>query len=282
MNQDPIKWHRLFGLLLTDYFEGSPFVVELEKDLSLKQQFLDVVILRKRPGRFQGRLPDGFDNLATYNLITFKSHHESLDDWALKELTGHYVNYRKQISPSFESLLPEDAFRLYAVCSRYPRNLAAANTWQPVQPGVYTCRRGTDLIRVIVLRELPAQKQNAVLHLLSARPELIQFGATNYQQRSPETSTLLDQLFEEIQHEGIAMSYTMEDFRRDYVKPHLTPEQVFKIIPPDQLLKQLSPEERLKGLSPEEILKVLSPDEIEKYLQRLKPASSARKRKSKG
>src|SRR6185503_16160941 len=24
-------WHRLFGLLLTDYFSGSPFVVEVER-----------------------------------------------------------------------------------------------------------------------------------------------------------------------------------------------------------------------------------------------------------
>ena len=45
-----MDWHRLFGLLLTDFFTGSPYVVELEKDLSIKQQFLDVVVLRKRNG----------------------------------------------------------------------------------------------------------------------------------------------------------------------------------------------------------------------------------------
>ncbi len=95
-----MNWHRLFGLLLTDIFEGSPFVVELEKDLSLKQQFLDVVILRKGRGQCTGRLPDGFDNLADHNLITFKSLQEALDDWALMELTGHYVNYRKQVGPA--------------------------------------------------------------------------------------------------------------------------------------------------------------------------------------
>src|SRR5205823_5207598 len=87
-----------FGLLLTDFFAGSPFIVELEKDLSLRKQLLDVVILRRGQGRFAGRLPDGLDNLAAHNLITFKSHQETLDDWALKELTGHYVNYRKQVS----------------------------------------------------------------------------------------------------------------------------------------------------------------------------------------
>ena len=72
--------HRIFGLLLTDFFAGSPFVVELEKDLSLKQQYLDVVIIRKNKGKFTELLPDGLDDLTDHNLITFKSHHEALDD----------------------------------------------------------------------------------------------------------------------------------------------------------------------------------------------------------
>lgn len=29
-------WHRLFGLLLTDFFSGSPFVVEVERDPSVQ------------------------------------------------------------------------------------------------------------------------------------------------------------------------------------------------------------------------------------------------------
>ena len=65
-----------------------------------------MVILRKRKGRFAERLPDGLDNLADHNLITFKSHQETLDDWALKKLTGHYVNYRKHLAEAKEPLLP--------------------------------------------------------------------------------------------------------------------------------------------------------------------------------
>jgi hypothetical protein len=38
-----IDWHRLLGIALTDYFADSPFIVELEKDLSLKRQMLDIV-----------------------------------------------------------------------------------------------------------------------------------------------------------------------------------------------------------------------------------------------
>src|SRR3954465_12169288 len=88
-------WHRLFGLLLTDFFTGSSFVVEVERDLSQQQQLLDVVIVRRRRGRFPGALPDGLGDLAAHNLITFKSFHEALDDWAIRELIGHYVAYRK-------------------------------------------------------------------------------------------------------------------------------------------------------------------------------------------
>ena len=43
-------WHRLFGLLLTDFFTGSPFTVEVERDLSAQPQFLDVVIARGGAG----------------------------------------------------------------------------------------------------------------------------------------------------------------------------------------------------------------------------------------
>src|SRR5438046_4987879 len=146
-----MNWHRLFGLLLSDFFAGSPFVVELEKDLSIKKQLLDVVILRRGRGRFMGQLPDGFRGLTKYNLITFKSYQEALDDWALKELTGHYANYRKQVSPDKDALLPEADFRLYAVCARYPQRLAGQVPGAEVQPSVYDCRRGTDVIRVVVL-----------------------------------------------------------------------------------------------------------------------------------
>src|SRR5437762_11656473 len=100
-------------------------------------------------------LTDGLEELAAHNLITFKSHQEVLDDWALKELTGHYVNYRKQVSPSLQQLLPEEDFRLYAVCARFPRNLASQSVWLEMRPGVYQCRRGTDAIIVVVLRQLP-------------------------------------------------------------------------------------------------------------------------------
>src|SRR3954470_15841737 len=108
-------WHRLFGLLLTDFSSGSPFAVEVERDLSVQQQLLDVTIVRRGRGRFVGRLPDSLEGVRPQNLLTFKSHHEALDGWAMKELVGSDVAYRKLVSPSPSELLPEDQFGLYAV-----------------------------------------------------------------------------------------------------------------------------------------------------------------------
>jgi hypothetical protein len=254
-----VDWHRLFGLVLSDFFSSSPFVVELEKDLSLKKQLLDVIILRKYPGTFLEPMPEGLEELATHNLITFKSHQEALDDWALKELTGHYVNYRKQVSPSLQRMLPEEEFRLYAICARFPHNLAGQAVWVEKRPGVYECRRGTDAIVVVVLRHLPQSAHNALWHLFSAVPEQVAYAVKAYRQRSPDSSTLLHQLFEGYQKEGLAMPYTMADFRRDYVKEHL---------------KDLTPEERLEGLPTEDRLDGLPAEEIERYLGRLKAKTS--------
>lgn len=275
-----MDWHRLFGLVLTDFFSGSPYVVELEKDLSLKKQLLDVIIVRKYPGTFTEPLPEGLEELAAHNLITFKSHHEALDDWALKELTGHYVNYRKQVSPSLQQLLPEEEFRLYAVCARFPQTLASQVAWREKQPGLYECRRGTDVIRVVVLRHLPRNAHNALWHLFSAAPEQVAFAAGVYHPRSEETSTLLHELVKGYRKEGLAMPYTMDDFRREYAKEieeerRELAKELLKIMPPEEIIKVFSPEKLLKALPPEERLKGLSAEDIERYLKRLqaKPSS---------
>jgi hypothetical protein len=270
-------WHRLFGLLLTDFFTGSPFTVEVERDLSQQQQFLDVVVVRRGRGRFAGRLPDGLEDLAAHNLISFKSHREALDAWAVKELVGHYVAYRKLVSTSPSELLPEDRFRLYAVCARFPHNLAGQTPWQEQQPGVYDCRWGTDAVRVVVAGELPRRAHNASLHLFSASPELVGFGRGNYRRRSQKTSRLLGQLFEAYAGDSV-MAFTWEDFERWYVKDHflkLTPEEqreALERLSPDRLrevLQSLPPEARLAGLPAEARLAGLSPAQIRQYLERL-------------
>jgi hypothetical protein len=172
-----MDWHRLFGLILTDFFSNSPFIVEY--------------------------------NLA--NQVPLEEH----------------------------------------------------------QPGVYRCRRGTDEIRVVVLRQLPQVDHNALWHLFSAVPAQVGYAAQHYRPRSEQTSTLLDQLFEGYLREGVAMPYTMEDFRHDYLKEHIS-QLTF-----EERLEGVPVEERLKGVPAEERLKGLSAKEIEDLLKRLTNGPSA-------
>jgi hypothetical protein len=122
-----------------------------------------------------------------------------------------------------------------------------------VQPGVYDCRWGIMTIRVVVTSRLPEEDHNAILHLFSAQSDRVRFGAARYRQRSADTSTLITTLFEHYQLEGLPMPYTMEEFKRDFLRDHLD---------------ELSPEERLKGLTPEELLKVISMDDLARVLSR--------------
>jgi hypothetical protein len=254
---EPRPWHRLFGLSLVDFFRDTPVSVELEKDLSLKQQLLDVVLIHKQSGAtIPRRLPDGFEELTVHNLVTFKSYQETLDGWALSELIGHYVNYRKQVSPSMQDLLPESDFRLFAVSVRFPQALARLVPVTRVRPGVYEVRHFTGLLRLIVVHELPKEEHNALLHLFSARGDLMQYGAEHYRLRSEETSSLLLQLFERYHLEATLMPDLLEQFAQETI---------------DALLKKLPAERRLKGLSPDDLiaaLQRLSPDDLAAALKR--------------
>ena len=73
---------------------------------------------------------------------------------------------------------------------------------------------------MVVAGELPQEAHNAPLHLFSAAPNLVDFGGSAYQRRSEQTSRLLGQLFEKLRGEGFAVSFTMEDFNRQYTKEH--------------------------------------------------------------
>jgi len=61
---DFLRWHRLFGIALTDLFTDTPWRVELEKELALSSQLLDVAIIARTaemagPGAVAAELPDG-------------------------------------------------------------------------------------------------------------------------------------------------------------------------------------------------------------------------------
>src|SRR6516165_1093841 len=101
-----IAWHRIFGMALTQHFAGSGWKVDVEVDLSMQQQRLDLLILRRVGAAAPVSWPDGFGAPADYNLLTFKALKDPLDAWALKELAAHGVNYRKYVSAAPDQLLP--------------------------------------------------------------------------------------------------------------------------------------------------------------------------------
>jgi hypothetical protein len=262
-------WHRLFGLTLTDVFSDTPWRVELEKDLAMQRQMLDVVIIEQTApdGTAVADLPDGLDNLRAHNLLTYKSKQEPLDGWALDELIGHYVNYRKLLSPAAR-LLPESDFQLYAVATRYPRGLARRQTLQQTaRPGVYDVQWGARTIRLIVLNAIAPHPRNAAWELFSTQHDRIRHGAAHYRPRRAGTWDLLRCLYLIHIIEDPSMATTMEEFihqARQHFLQELTPEEqqaVLDRLPPEERLRGLGPEERLRGLGPEERLRGLGPEE---------------------
>jgi hypothetical protein len=255
--------HRLFGLSWIDFFQGTSVAVETEMDLSLRQQFIDLVIIRKGPEPIPWPLPDGFEDMATHNLVTFKSHQEALAPWSLWELVGHFVNYRKQVSPSKDDLLPVADFRLFAVCARFPSNLAQEVTLAPLRPGVYEIQGFGLRVRLVVVGQLPLEEHNAMLHLFSAREELLRYGREHYRPHSKETSTLIFDLFNEYSEDP-----NMPDKLKEYFRESL--DRILASLPPEERMKGLPAEERVKGLSAEELARALAPETLQALTQLLK------------
>jgi hypothetical protein len=219
--------------------------------------------------------------------VTFKSHQETLDAFALEELIGHGVNYRKQNGPSPQELLPREDVRLYAVCVRSPHNLMQHLDARLIQPGVYEVRYFGLSLRLVVVHELPRQEHNALLHLFSARTDLVRYGAQHYRLHSAQTTTLLIQLIQSYLTEGELMPNKLEEFAQQTIEEllrklpaeerlkGLSPEQRLEGLSPEELRKRLSPEERLADLSPDEVLAALSPQQREALARRFRDPGSA-------
>jgi len=118
-----IKWHDLIGLGLTDLFKDSNYEVKTEQNMSVKPQYVDILLISKSRGKPLDKLPDGFEFLKEHNILTYKSLNESLNQWAIVEVLGHYTSYRKIISPKPDNLLPQSKFQVFAICTHYPQKL---------------------------------------------------------------------------------------------------------------------------------------------------------------
>jgi len=125
-------------------------------------------------------------------------------------------------------------------------------------------RHFTGPIRVVVVHQLPLQEHNALLHLFSARDQLLAYGAQHYHIRSAETSSLLYELFRRYQQEALTMPDLLEEFTRETI------DRLLKELPPTKRLEGLSAEQRLEGLSAEEGLAALPPETVEALARKLK------------
>jgi len=280
-------WHRLLGMFMMNHFRDSPYEVEVEKDVSVKKQLIDVTVIQRTTLAGFNRYPDGLDNMARYNLLSYKSLHESFNLWALMELTGHFVNYRKLVSPSLKKLLPFNQFRLYGITTRYPGTLIKRFQPRCISPGVYELDWEQICIRLIILSRIPEGPYNAIWRLFSARPEVVEEARSHYTaNRNSELGILIQMLYEFYLREKLPMTYTRQQFEEEFVLAHLKSvpaEKVLQQYSPEQVLGQYSPKEKLKNLSvmdrlgdlsEEELLKGLPPE----LLERLAALAQTRKK----
>ena len=302
--RDLTPWHRLFGIALTDLFTGRPWRVELEKELALKSQRLDVLIIERLPGAAAvtdaaalADLPDGLENLTAHNVLSFKSKQEALDGWAMEELIGHYVTYRKLASiqalrgppaaepptdsmepaPAAERLLPEAAFRLYAVATRHPAKLfgqlAPGALHRTAWPGVYDVDWGSRRIRLIVLNALTKHPRNAPWELFASQLDRIRYGLAHYRPRNPTAHLLRFHLANIHQLELADMAYTLDDFKLETYRMLIDDFHALSLEDRQALLERMDVADRLRGLDPEERLRGLDAEEV---LRRFDPEERLR------
>jgi len=184
----------------------------------------------------------------------------------LLELGGHYVNYLKQVCPSFDELIAENEFRLYGITTHEPVQLIKTFNPKKISEGVWELQWEDVCIRLIVLPQIPKGPHNDLWRLFSARPDLIEEARTHYETcyQDSEHSVLMQMLYEYYLKEKLPMTYTRQQFEEDFVLAHLksvSPEKILKQYSPEDRLRDLAPEDRLRDLSPEQVLKQFSPED---------------------
>lgn len=292
MNRDHrIQWHELLGKALADALMGLPYSISSEEELALRSQRLDVLIIEQSPSPQRlvappAERPDGLEDLAAHNLLSFKAAGQSFNAWAAEELISHFVTYRKLASiralrqlpvgddtPIAEPsqrypLLPVEQFRCYAIATRFPRNLVkqlpSKSCQKTAKSGLYQLRFGTRTLRLVVINQLELHPRNAPWGLFATDDTHWQAAYRAYRPRSDIGAHLHNLIAYHRLGEG-NMAHTQEDMKRDareWLKSFL-PE-----LDPEDRLKGLDPEDRLRGLDPEDRLKGLDPQVIEDWLNK--------------
>jgi len=149
-----------------------------------------------------------------------------------------------------------------------------------IPEGVYEILLDINTIRLIVLSRIPESPENALWQLFSGKAEKFVYGDKHYNWHYDKQQSVLNSLYELYKIEEISMSYTWNDFERDYTRKHLhllsseerlrdmpTAERL-RDIPTAERLRDIPIAERLRDIPTEELLKVIPKKLLEKYLSK--------------
>ncbi len=170
------RWHLLLGTTLNYKFGGSGTVVKSEVETTVTPQRVDFVIGNLSDYAKINQILDGLNPQADHNIVTYKSHHETLDTNAINEHIGYYVGYKKGIEKLTDKDHSKDTYHLVAVCTRYPEVLAsqAGTKWSQIKTGVYKINWFID-ITVVVTSQVEMQPHNSAWLLFSHDQERVEY-----------------------------------------------------------------------------------------------------------
>lgn len=265
-------WHRILGTLLMDRCRNSTVEVKLELDTSQVRQLLDCLLLYAPSHRGHPLLPEGFEPLTPYTLVSFKSHQDGVTDFALRELIAHGIGFQKYQETLQPEPLEPHALSLVMVSARHPQALARKLPFTKQGQGIYTLQYGLTSIRLLVTSRLRMVPQNAPLLAVSGQPQRIAYAASILSEETDIARGMLSRALKQYKLEGLEMPYTLEDAKRELIDFYIseaTPEELVKRLSPEQRLKGLPPEQRLKGLPPEQRLQGLTQQQLLELAQQL-------------
>ena len=213
------RWHRLLGLILEPLFDKLGYETKIEYDLSKKQQFIDIIAVKKKQNQpIQHNLPDeywkNFGELNLHNLISFKSYSESFGGFSLMELFGHYISYIK------ENDIDGNEVNLYVITNHFPQKLlkpfyrAGFIEENTEEESVDLAIPGLKPVRFLLTRET----SNPVLLLFSGEKEQVGSAFAELKDRT-DLLNQISRYFNEIlayYNEEVLTMYTKEDFLRDH------------------------------------------------------------------
>jgi hypothetical protein len=216
---DRTQWHRLLGLVLEPLFRELGYETLIEEDVSSKQQFVDIVAIKKSTVLDKlSLLPkiywEAFEDFNDHNLLSFKSYSESFNPESCEELYGHLTNYKKKNN------LKAEQVNLYALVHHYPQKLLSpyekTRFFKTVKEGeIFDLDlEGIKRIRFIVARKT----DNPVLGLFSGDRDKV----FNCYKILEEQTTILKGLSSYLnkiqEYYGVEVNwmYTKEDFFKDY------------------------------------------------------------------